>query len=444
MQSGERSLLEQFAHKEWAKIPVHRYRSLMESAGELNRAWCDQVQSPDSISSQSEVAQLYDEPPTTASDDDQNESCRVNKASQPLEEAEKTLSLNECNSEESREDEELQPERKSLEDLNFLSVLGKGTYGKVILSELKGTDEVYALKFMKKDMIWEYENISCTFMERRILALASEHPYLTHLYCSFQTSDSLCFAMEFVNGGDLAFHISCSCGFDEPRTRFYAAEIACALMFLHRNRIIHRDLKPGNILLDADGHCKLADFGLCAEGILDGKTANTFCGTPNYMAPEVLQYWEYDTSVDWWALGVIMYEMMTGYAPFHDHNEEKMFESIISAEPEYPSNLSRNAVSILKAFLRKKPMDRLGCVVSEGKENAIKAHPFFSNINWSWLEQRKITPPFQPQITSKRDVNNFDGRFTREEPKLSHGNLSFFIQSIQEEFDGFSFINTKY
>lgn len=144
--------------------------------------------------------------------------------------------------------------------------------------------------------------------------------------------------------------------------------------------IIHRDLKPENILLDANVHCKLADFGMYMDGILEGKTTNTFYGTPNYTSPEMIQGWKYRTSVDWWAL--IMYEMMTGYDLFHDDNQEKMYKSIVNAEPHYPSNLCRKAVSILKAFLRKKPKNCLGCMVSQDKEEAIKHHPFFKKIKW--------------------------------------------------------------
>lgn len=339
---------------------------------------------------------------------------------------------------------ETHAKKLSLEDFVFLNVLGKGSFGKVMLAERKGTDQIYAIKVLKKNVILQDDDVECTMTEKRILALSAKHPFLTALHSCFQTKDRLFFVMEYVNGGDLMFQIQRARKFDEPRSRFYAAEVTLALRFLHKHGVIYRDLKLDNILLDAEGHCKIADFGMCKEGIRDNKTTNTFCGTPDYIAPEILQEMEYGAGVDWWAMGVLMYEMMAGQPPFEADNEDDLFESILHDDVLYPVWLSRDAVSILKGFMTKNVTRRLGCVVNQKGEEAIPVHPFFKDINWTLLEERKIKPPFTPKIRSRKDALNFDSEFTKEEPKLTPINGDLVKSINQAEFSGFSFVNANY
>ncbi|XP_031437612.1 protein kinase C, eta, b isoform X2 [Clupea harengus] len=329
-------------------------------------------------------------------------------------------------------------QRVGLEDFTFLQVLGKGSFGKVMLACMNSTEMVYAVKMLKKDVILQDDDVEATMTEKRVLALTNHHPYLTQLYYCFQTSDRLFFVMEFVNGGDLMFHIQKSRRFNEGRARFYTAEVTCALMYLHSKGVIYRDLKLDNVLLDKDGHCKLADFGMCKEKVFRGDTTSTFCGTPDYIAPEIIEEKPYSHSVDWWALGVLLFEMLSGHAPFEAETEDELFECIRRETVVYSSWLSSEAEDILKGLLTKDPQCRLGCVEREGGEDAITSHPFFAGLNWNSLKKRELEPPFKPRIKSLEDVSNFDPDFTQEEATLTPIEEGLFAFGNQE-FKDFSF-----
>ncbi|OUC49359.1 kinase domain protein [Trichinella nativa] len=329
-------------------------------------------------------------------------------------------------------------------EFNFIKVLGKGSFGKVLLAEKTGTDEVYAVKVLRKDIILQDDDVDCTMVEKRVLTLAAKHPFLTALHSCFQTEEFLFFVMEFVGGGDLMFQIQRARKFDEARARFYSAEVTSALQFLHRHGVIYRDLKLDNILLDADGHVKLADFGMCKEGITAEKLTSTFCGTPDYIAPEILKENDYGASVDWWALGVLMYEMMVGQPPFEADNEEDLFDAILQDEVLYPVWLSKEAVSILKGFMTKNQFKRLGCVETAGGEDAVRAHVFFKEVDWQALESKKVKPPFKPKLKSKKDVTNFDADFTKEDPLLSPVDPLAMRMINQDEFKDFTFVNVDF
>ncbi|XP_043923305.1 serine/threonine-protein kinase Sgk3 isoform X2 [Protopterus annectens] len=245
-------------------------------------------------------------------------------------------------------------------DFEFLKVIGKGSFGKVYLAKRKWDGTFYAIKVLQKRMILNRKEQKHIMAERNVLVQNVKHPFLVGLHYSFQTSDKLYFVLDFVNGGELFFHLQRERFFSEERARFYAAEIASALGYLHSIKIVYRDLKPENILLDAEGHIILTDFGLCKEGIASSDTTSTFCGTPEYLAPEVLLKRPYDNTVDWWCLGSVLYEMLYGLPPFYSRDTAEMYDNILHKTLTERPGISLLAWSILEALLEKDNHKRLG------------------------------------------------------------------------------------
>ncbi|XP_071379209.1 protein kinase C theta type isoform X2 [Centroberyx affinis] len=323
----------------------------------------------------------------------------------------------------------------TIDNFALHKMLGKGSFGKVFLAELKGTGQFFAVKALKKDVVLMDDDVECTMVERRVLSLAWEHPFLTHLYCTFQTKENLFFVMEYLNGGDLMFHIQNCHKFDLHRSTFYAAEIVCGLQFLHSKGIVYRDLKLDNVLLDSDGHIKIADFGMCKENMQEDSRTSTFCGTPDYIAPEILLGQKYNSSVDWWSFGVLLYEMLIGQSPFHGRDEEELFQSIRTDDPCYPRWLPKDARDMLVKLFVREPEQRLGV------KGNIRHHSFFHGTDWNALEQRQVEPPFRPTVKSASDCSNFDKEFINEKPRLSCADRTLINSVDQTMFRNFSFVN---
>jgi len=281
---------------------------------------------------------------------------------------------------------------RSLDDFEFLKVIGRGHFGKVLLCAEKKTGEVFAIKVLKKSKFMNQKDIKNLQTERRIMK-GLHHPFLVGLHSAFQSEDRLYLVMEYVNGGELFWHLSKSGYFKVARGRFYAAEILAALTYLHKHGIIYRDLKLENILMDKDGHMKITDFGLCKDELGVGVQTSTLCGTTEYMAPEVLLNLAYGFAVDWWSFGVVLYEMICGTHPFYSQDREQLFYNTLHRELRYPSWISDDAVDLLEALLERNPTLRLGSGPEDGLE--IMKHPFFKNMDFRAVSFRP-SPPASP------------------------------------------------
>ncbi|KAL3477888.1 kinase-like domain-containing protein [Aspergillus californicus] len=340
-------------------------------------------------------------------------------------------------------------------DFQILKLIGKGTFGQVYQVKKKDTRRIYAMKVLSKKVIIQKKEVAHTLGERNILvrtAMAAS-PFIVGLKFSFQTPTDLYLVTDYMSGGELFWHLQKEGRFQEPRAKFYIAELILALQHLHDHDIVYRDLKPENILLDANGHIALCDFGLSKANLTQNDTTNTFCGTTEYLAPEVLlDETGYTKMVDFWSLGVLVFEMCCGWSPFYAEDTQQMYKNIAFGKVRFPRDaLSTEGRNFVKGLLNRNPKHRLG---AKGDAQELMAHPFFHDIDWKLLGRKEVIPPFKPKLKSDTDTSNFDPEFTNaldnssslndRAAALANGFMAAstpLSPGMQANFKGFTFVN---
>lgn len=320
----------------------------------------------------------------------------------------------------------------AMADFEILTVLGLGSFGRVMKVRQKKTGNIYAMKVLDKQQIVSNRMITHTQAEKSILSEIN-HPFIVTLHYAFQTKKHLVLVLDFLCGGELFFHLQRNKRFSESRAKFYAAEIGLALEYIRQKNIIYRDLKPENLVLDRFGHVTLTDFGLAKRDVAD--VTHTFCGTPEYMAPELILKKGHTFAVDWWSLGIFLFEMVSGLPPFYTQNVSEMYDLILHKPLQCPSYFSPQLVSLLQRLLERDPAKRM----QTGEEFC--AHPFFRDIDFDKLYRKEIRPEFVPDTVSN-DLRYFDKQFLQESTDVAHLHLPNDPNDpTSKRFEGFDFAN---
>jgi serine/threonine protein kinase len=301
----------------------------------------------------------------------------------------------------------------NLQDFHLLRTLGTGTFGRVRLAKYRDADKFFAMKIMLKTDVVKFKQEKHVMNERWLLAKLN-FPFIIRLYAAFQDSRNLYLLLEYAIGGELYSYLRRAGRFSLATTKFYAAEIMMAIEYLHNMDIAYRDLKPENLLLDAKGHIKLSDFGF-AKHIHDRTW--TLCGTPEYLAPEIIANQGHGKAVDWWALGILIYEMLAGYPPYYDQTPFGTYEKILAGWLAFPSHFDTLSIDLIRRLLQPDPMVRLGNL--QGGPQDIRHHPWFAGVDWNGLYRRTIMAPIQPRVQHPGDTGNFD-RYPEDTEGAAH------------------------
>ncbi|KAJ3433590.1 non-specific serine/threonine protein kinase [Anaeramoeba flamelloides] len=324
----------------------------------------------------------------------------------------------------------------TVEDFTLHQVIGRGNFGKVMLVQEKGTKDFYAMKVLKKNEIVKKQQVKHILAERDLL-IQLNCPFIVDFFYGFQNDEKLYFIIEYVNGGEIYHHLNEERNFSEGRVKLYAACIIIALETIHNSNAIYRDLKPENLLIDTEGYIKLIDFGLAKILKKKKEKCKTMCGTPEYIAPEVLRGKKYSKEVDYWSLGTVLFEMLHGMPPFYSEETDEIYEKILEEEPNISKKLSSEAQDLLKGLLIKDPQKRLG---SSSRNENIRNHPFFEGLDWDKVLNKKYKPEFIPKVEGQEDIRHIDTVFTNEIPKDSRVDKQYMISSVDnKKFEGWTF-----